>query len=79
MTATGSVIGTLHYMSPELVKGDSADIRSDIWALGVLLFEMLTGEVPFQGANTLNLCEKITKSTYRRSRPSIPTFPRRWK
>ncbi len=51
MTRTGAVVGTLEYLSPEQVAGDPADARSDIYALGLLLFEMLTGELPFRSAS----------------------------
>ena len=49
ITATGAVMGTLAYMAPEQFSGQPADARSDIYAFGVMLYEMLTGRVPFQG------------------------------
>jgi eukaryotic-like serine/threonine-protein kinase len=76
LTATGSVVGTMHYLSPELIKGGSADARSDVWALGILLYEMLTGSVPFQGTNTLNLCENIGRAAYRPPSALRPEIPR---
>jgi len=51
MTRAGAVVGTLDYLSPEQVSGDRADARSDIYALGLLLFEMLTRELPFRSAS----------------------------
>ncbi len=64
LTATGSVIGTLEYLSPEQLMGGVADARSDIWALGVLLYEMVTGKVPFEAVTLGELCEKIKKVRY---------------
>jgi serine/threonine protein kinase len=49
MTKTGTQIGTVFYMSPEQVKGDELDHRSDIYALGVTFFQMLTGNSPYKG------------------------------
>lgn len=64
LTVTGAVIGTLEYLSPEQLRGERADARSDIWALGILLYEMLTRQMPF-AANTFGeLYDKINKAVY---------------
>jgi non-specific serine/threonine protein kinase len=48
LTGTGVIVGTLSYLAPEILNGESADRRADIWAFGVTLFEMLTGRLPFR-------------------------------
>ncbi len=52
MTATGGVIGTVAYMSPEQIRGERPDHRADLYALGIILYQMVTGRLPFQGENT---------------------------
>ncbi len=59
MTGPGTTIGTLSYMSPEQVMGKDVDGRADIFALGVILFELLTGQKPFAGDNLSTIVYKI--------------------
>jgi len=57
-TAEGAIIGMPEYMSPEQVEGKPADVRADIYALGVILFEMVTGRPPFDGETSLAIAHK---------------------
>ena len=61
LTAPGVVAGTLAYMAPEQLRGQPADARSDIWALGVVLYESAAGERPFQGQTGFELSSAILK------------------
>jgi serine/threonine-protein kinase len=58
ITGTGVTIGTPEYMSPEQAEGKETDRRSDIYSLGVILFEMVTGRLPFEGETALSIAQK---------------------
>nr|WP_092068021.1 Stk1 family PASTA domain-containing Ser/Thr kinase [Dendrosporobacter quercicolus]NSL46898.1 Stk1 family PASTA domain-containing Ser/Thr kinase [Dendrosporobacter quercicolus DSM 1736]SDL68613.1 serine/threonine protein kinase [Dendrosporobacter quercicolus] len=58
MTHTGTIIGSVHYFSPEQAKGSAIGAKSDIYSLGVVLYEMLTGEVPFSGETSVGIALK---------------------
>jgi serine/threonine protein kinase len=59
LTGEGMIAGTLPYMAPELLRGERGDQRSDIWALGVLLYEMVSGRRPFRGATGFEMSAGI--------------------
>jgi len=58
MTYSGNVVGSVHYISPEQAQGNSITPKSDIYSLGVVFYEMLTGRVPFQGENVVSIALK---------------------
>ena len=75
-TKSGVVLGTPNYMSPEQVNGLKIDGRSDLFSLGAVLFELLTGQVPFQGKNMTNLLYQITQVRHPSARDINPKVPK---
>src|SRR5216117_2869464 len=63
MTEAGSIIGTAQYLSPEQARGAPVDQRSDIYSVGIVLYEMLTGSVPFTGDTPLEIAMKHLSAT----------------
>ena len=59
LTQPGMVTGTMYYMSPEQARGDAVDARSDIFSLGTVIFEMLTGKLPFTGTNSMQVLHSL--------------------
>ncbi len=63
ITQTGTSMGTLHYMAPEQLRGETVDPRADVWALGAVLYEMLTGKTAFAGDNEGAVVYSILQGT----------------
>jgi serine/threonine protein kinase len=76
LTAEGTVLGTLPYMSPEQVEGRDADARSDIFAFGVVLYELIAGTRPFTGKTPANIVASILKEQPRPLSELQPQTPR---
>ena len=71
-TDTGPVSGTLAYLAPEVLSGGVPDVRADIWALGVLLYEMASATHPFRGRTTYELCSTILREAPRALPMHVP-------
>ncbi|QED47492.1 Stk1 family PASTA domain-containing Ser/Thr kinase [Cytobacillus dafuensis] len=75
ITQTNSVLGSVHYLSPEQARGGMANRKSDIYSLGIVMFELLTGRLPFSGESAVSIALKHLQSetpSLRRWNPSIP-------
>ena len=75
LTQTNSVMGSVHYLPPEQANGKGSTIKSDIYSLGILMYELLTGSVPFKGDNAVEIALKHLKEripSIRRQNPTIP-------
>ena len=74
-TQTNSVLGTVHYLSPEQARGGTATNRTDIYALGIVLFELLTGQLPFSGESAISIALKHLQTETPSIRAIIPSIP----
>ena len=75
LTQTNSVMGSVHYLPPEQASGKGATVKSDIYSMGIMFFELLTGTLPFKGENAVEIAFKQIKDdipSVREINPSIP-------
>lgn len=74
-TITSNVMGSVHYTSPEQARGGYSDEKSDIYSLGITMFEMLTGRVPFNGETTVAIAIKHIQEEFPSPRDYVPEIP----
>ena len=75
LTQTNSVMGSVHYLPPEQANGNGATIKSDIYSLGILMFELLTGKLPFKGENAVEIAIKQMKEQIPRVTNYVESIP----
>ena len=75
LTQTNSVMGSVHYLPPEQAAGKGCTIKSDIYSMGILMYELLTGSVPFKGDNAVEIALKQLKEPIPSIRKKLPELP----
>ena len=75
LTQTNSVMGTVHYLPPEQANGKGSTIRSDIYSMGVMMYELLTGHVPYKGDSAVEIALKHLKEPLPSVKKEIPSIP----
>ena len=75
LTQTNSVMGTVHYLPPEQANGKGSTIRSDIYSMGIMMYELLTGHVPYKGESAVEIALKHLKEPIPSIRKELPSIP----
>ena len=75
LTQTNSVMGSVHYLPPEQASGKGATLKSDIYSMGILMYELLTGKLPYRGENAVEIALKHLKEPLPSIREEIPDVP----
>lgn len=75
LTQTNSVMGSVHYLPPEQASGKGATIQSDVYSMGILMYELLTGTLPFRGDNAVEIALKHIKEPFPSIREALPNIP----
>ena len=74
-TQAGTVTGTVQYLAPEQIRGEPADPRSDLYSLGIVTYELLTGKLPFTGETAMSIAYKHLSGRVPRPSAVVPTIP----
>lgn len=74
-TQTNSVLGTVHYLSPEQARGGTANKKSDIYSLGIVMYELITGKLPFSGESAVSIALKHLQTETPSLRDTVPDLP----
>ncbi len=75
LTQTNSVMGSVHYLPPEQASGKGSTIKSDVYSMGILFYELLTGSLPFKGENAVEIALKHMKEPLPSLREKVPSIP----
>lgn len=75
LTQTNSVMGSVHYLPPEQANGKGSTLQSDIYSMGILMYELLTGELPYKGDNAVEIALKHLKEKIPSVREKLPEIP----
>ena len=75
LTQTNSVMGSVHYLPPEQASGKGASLQSDIYSMGILMYELLTGKLPYHGDNAVEIALKHLKEPLPSIRDELPSIP----
>lgn len=75
LTQTNSVMGSVHYLPPEQANGKGSTLQSDIYSMGILMYELLTGELPYKGDNAVEIALKHLKEKFPSIREKMPEIP----
>ena len=75
LTQTNSVMGSVHYLPPEQASGQGSTLQSDIYSMGIVMYELITGELPFKGDNAVEIALKHLKEPIPDIREKVPNVP----
>ena len=77
LTQTNSIMGSVHYLPPEQANGKGSTLQSDIYSMGIVMYELLTGKLPYKGDNAVEIALKHLKEPFPSIREDLPNSPQR--